>query len=84
LLNADTRTGPLQAQAEALSPRAARIAASLLADEPLLPPDLRAALHTALVAGDADTGGQPTWHRGDPDGEAACRFVDACRIACAP
>ncbi|RCW73973.1 hypothetical protein [Pseudorhodoferax soli] len=84
MLSADTRAGPLQVQAEALSPRAARIAASLLADEPLVPTDLRAALHTALVAGDADSDGPPIWHRGDPDGEAACRFVDACRAACAP
>jgi hypothetical protein len=83
LLKAPMEVGPLTGMAIALNPRAARIAALLLATEPLLPAELRSALQTALIQGDPDADGTPASSLAPQDLEAAHRFVDACRAACA-
>jgi hypothetical protein len=75
--------GPLTGMAIALNPSAARIAALLLATEPLLPAELRSALQTVLIQGDPDADGTPASSLDPQDVQAAHRFVDACRAACA-
>ena len=75
--------GPLHAQAESLTAGAARIAAALLAEEPLLPIDLRSALRTALLASDQHHGFASVPSRHGSDVQAARRFVEACKLACA-
>ncbi len=75
--------GPLHAQAESLTAGAARIAAALLAEEPMLPIDLRSALRTALLASDQDHDVASVPSRHGSDVEAARRFVEACKLACA-
>lgn len=72
--------GTLYEQAVGLSPRAARIAAGLLVDDPLLPMALRRALRMALWADDgrpcfAGDGGDEAFE----EAAAAARFVAACR-----
>lgn len=80
---------PLYENAVALSPRAARLAATLLVDEPALPAALRRSLVIALSAcGGGDAVGlsiprEPSEGDADPDADAAWRFVEACRGAMA-
>lgn len=87
------QVGSLYEQAVELSPRAARIAATLLVQEPGLPPTLRRSLSIALDAlgGGANEGeggmneeddARRAASRLDRDARAAERFVDACRQVC--
>jgi len=88
------QVGFLYEQAVELSPRAARIAATLLVQEPALPAPLRRSLAIALAAlargGGEGAGRRPDEgiepvapSRSDRDTRAAQRFVDACREVCA-
>jgi hypothetical protein len=87
------QVGSLYEQAVELSPRAARIAATLLVQEPGLPAPLRRSLAIALGAltrGGGDGAGQAhdegiepvAPSRSDRDARAAQRFVKACREVC--
>lgn len=76
------KMGSLYEQAVALSPKAARIAAFLLIDEPQVPEPLRRSLGVALSSCDADATVTVRWTDEDPDAQAARRFVEACREYC--
>ena len=71
--------GPLHEQAVELTPKAARIAALLLAADEAIPAPLRRALGVALSGADGLVGDLPAhWTPEDPDATAARRFVAAC------
>ena len=73
------KVGYLYEQAVGLSARAARIAATLLAQEPLLPPQLRRALSVALLGAGEERIARLPGRRDEPDTVAATAFVEACR-----
>lgn len=76
------RVGILYERAARLNPRAARIAAELLARDPVLPPKLRQALSMALAkAGPAPC--RTAVSRGSMrDARAATSFATACHEVC--
>lgn len=73
--------GSLYDQAVGLSPRAARIAAKLLVQEPAMPAALRRSLTMALAPTEEATE-VADLRPSDPDVRAASEFVHACQAAC--
>ena len=74
--------GSLHDQAVRLNARAARIAATLLADDPHFPANLRHALRMALSSA-AQEELPAAVGSDDRDARAALDFVTACKKACA-
>ncbi|MGJ7523889.1 hypothetical protein ACSFA0_25695 [Variovorax sp. LT1P1] len=75
--------GSLYDHAVRLSPRAAHIAAGLLARDPSIPAPLRRSLSMALGSATDLQEMSLSWGAGDRDARAAWQFVQACQAVCA-